>query len=78
MYQPKHFRIGDQARLHALFEDNALAMVVTVVDGSPEVNHVPVVLDAREGPHGRRRFRLARANPLADRLSSAQQPANES
>lgn len=77
MYQPKHFRISDHARLHALIEDNALAMIVTVVDGSPEVNHVPVVLDASEGPHGRLRFHLARANPLANRLSSAQQPADE-
>lgn len=77
MYQPKHFRIGDHARLHALIEGNALAMVVSVVDGSPEVNHVPVVLDASEGPHGRLRFHLARANPLAKQLSCAQGTANE-
>ena len=70
MYQPKHFRIDQLSRLHGLIEDNALAMLVTVMDGSLEVNHVPVVLDAAIGDFGRLRFHLARANPLAQLLAS--------
>ena len=77
MYRPKHFDIDEHGRLHNLIEDNALAMVVTVVDCMPEVNHVPVVLDPHVGPFGRLRFHLARANPLATRLSSAHGPADE-
>jgi len=77
MYQPKHFRNDDHARLHDLIRGNALGILVTVVDGSPQVNHVPVVLDADSGTCGRLRFHLARANPLADLLQSPPEKSGE-
>jgi transcriptional regulator len=77
MYQPKHFRNDDHARLHDLIRGNALGILITVVDGSPKVNHVPVVLDAHIGICGRLRFHLARANPLADLLQSPPEGPSE-
>jgi transcriptional regulator len=77
MYQPKHFRNDDHARLHDLIRGNALGILVTVVDGLPQVDHVPVVLDANGGTCGRLRFHLTRANPLADVLQSPPEGSGE-
>ena len=71
MYQPEHFRNEQHTQLHALIKDNALAMLVTLMHGELEVNHVPVVLDADVGEFGQLRFHLARANPLANWLTSS-------
>ncbi len=73
MYQPRHFRIDDRARLHGVIRDHALATLVTVIDGALEANHLPVLLDAEAGPHGALRFHLARANPLASALDGARE-----
>ena len=71
MYQLTHFRIDDHEPLHKLIKNNALGILVTTLDGTLEVNHVPVVLDVHSGNCGRLRFHLARANPLADWLASS-------
>lgn len=71
MYQPKPFRIDEHTPLHNLIKNNALGILVTTLDGTLEVNHVPVVLDIDSGDYGRLRFHLARANPLADWLASS-------
>ncbi len=71
MYQPRHFKMEDLARLHALICDHALGTLVTWVDGALEASHVPVVLDAAAGPCGTLRFHLARANPLVAALDGS-------
>jgi transcriptional regulator len=62
MYQPRHFVVTDEARLHALIEQNPLATWVTQGDGGElVVNHVPFLLDRARGlliGH------VARANPV--------------
>ena len=61
MYLPPHFEQTDEAALAALMREHPLAAVVSVQDGVPTADHVPLEYDA-----GSRTLRghVARANPL--------------
>jgi transcriptional regulator len=61
MYLPKHFEQTDNEVLHALMRDYPLASLVSVQDGGPEADHVPLEFDAVTNTL---RGHVARANPL--------------
>lgn len=62
MYTPKHFAEQDLAGLDALAARDAFATLVTVADGLPCVNHLPV-LYRRDGDSIELRGHWSRANP---------------
>ena len=64
MYCPRHFR---EERIETLLEfvmRHPLATLVTLADGRPDANHVPVLLDRTRGAMGSLCGHVARANPL--------------
>ncbi|CAD5374616.1 Transcriptional regulator [Rubrivivax sp. A210] len=61
MYQPAHFRQEDGAALVALMQAHPLAALVSVQDGEPTADHIPLQYDeAAQVLRGH----VARANPL--------------
>lgn len=69
MYLQKHFEESDVATMHALIRAQPLATWVTQADGELLVNHVPLLLQAGEGPNGTLCGHLPRANPAASAFS---------
>lgn len=65
MYQPPHFREDRPEIIHELIRTHPLATLVTVVEGRPEANHIPLLLDSGRGPMGTLRGHVARGNELA-------------
>ena len=63
MYVPPHFRKDERTALHQAIRDARLATIVTLGNEGLEASHVPVLLDATDGPHGAIRGHLAGANP---------------
>jgi transcriptional regulator len=61
MYLPNHFEQTDVGALHALMRDYPLAALVSVQDGEPTADHVPLAFDAATNML---RGHVARANPL--------------
>jgi transcriptional regulator len=61
MYLPAHFEHNDAAALHALMRAYPLATLVSVQDGLPCADHVPLEFDAAAQLL---RGHVARANPL--------------
>lgn len=59
MYVPKHFDETDEATLFTLMEQDPFAILVLTLNGRPEVNHVPVMIDRERKTIS---FHLARAN----------------
>ena len=64
MYLPAHFEQPDLPVLHALVREHPLATLVSVGPDGPTADHIPLVLDADDGPHGTLVGHVARANPL--------------
>ena len=64
MYLPRAFAETDLARLDALVEAQPFATLVTLRDGLPVADHVPVLYH-RDGERIELRGHVARANPLA-------------
>src|SRR6516165_8527801 len=62
MYVPPHFRQDERTALHQAIRDARLATIVTLGNEGLEASHVPVLLDAADGPHGAIRGHLAKAN----------------
>lgn len=61
MYLPTHFEQTDTQALHTLMREHPLATLVSVQDGEPTADHVPLEFDAATNTlHGH----VARANPL--------------
>ena len=46
MYLPKHFEQTDAEALHGLMRDYPLASLVSMQDGVPTADHVPLEFDA--------------------------------
>jgi transcriptional regulator len=61
MYLPRHFEQTDAAALQALMREHPLATLVSVQDGVPTADHVPLEFDAAGQTL---RGHVARANPL--------------
>jgi transcriptional regulator len=65
MYQPPHFREERVEVLHALIGSHPLATLVTVENGRPDANHIPMLIDRERGRLGVLRAHVARGNALA-------------
>jgi|LakMenEpi03Aug12_release.lakeMendotaPanAssembly.Ray.scaffolds.fasta_scaffold158739_2 transcriptional regulator len=50
--------------MHALMRSHPLATLVTIHDGVPEANHLPLLIDQEPSPNGTLRGHVARANPV--------------
>ena len=61
MYLPAHFEQTDASALQALMREHPLAALVTVQDGQPTADHIPLEYDAATQTL---RGHVARANPL--------------
>jgi len=64
MYQVGAFREERIDVMHALMRNHRLATLVTVNDGVPDANHLPLLIDPEPSPHGTLRGHVARANPV--------------
>jgi transcriptional regulator len=69
MYLPKHFEETDRDVLHALIRSHPLSTWVTHSAAGLLVDHIPFMLLADEGPHGKLVGHVARANPVWQSLS---------
>jgi transcriptional regulator len=65
MFRPPAFAEDDPAVLAAILAETRLATLISVVDGAPVADHVPVLFDPGRGSHGTLSGHLARANPQA-------------
>ncbi len=65
MYTPPAFREDDPAILHAVIRAARLAVLVSAAPdgGAPEATHLPLLLEAAEGPRGTLYGHVAKANP---------------
>lgn len=72
MYLPTHFQQDDLNDLFDLIEKNSLASLMVVHEGEIEANHILLELDRSAGEKGVLRGHIAKANPLATLLESAQ------
>lgn len=70
MYRPASFVENDLAALDALVERDSFVTLITVRDGMPEVNHLPV-LYRRDGEAIELRGHWARPNPQAKHAGPA-------
>jgi transcriptional regulator len=64
VYLPPHFAETDTAALHELIRDVPLGTLITAGSDGLAANHVPFVLDAHTGEHGRLLAHVARNNPV--------------
>lgn len=64
MYTPTHFNESRLPELQEFMRQYPLGSVVTQASGRLEANHVPLILDAGNGPIGILRGHIARANSL--------------
>lgn len=72
IYLPRHFDEPDLVALHALMRDAPFATLISVLDGEPQITHLPVLCDSSRGPYGTLSGHLARANPHWRALSQGQ------
>jgi len=63
MYMPELYREDDLPTLHALMRDYSFATLVTQHEGVPFASHLPLILEADQGPYGTLLGHVARANP---------------
>lgn len=64
MYLPKHFEETRTGVMHDLVEAHPLCTLVTLTDGLPEANHIPMLLTRRNEGLGFLTGHVARNNPL--------------
>lgn len=70
MYQVGAFREERIDVMHALMRNHPLATLVTVNDGIPDANHLPLLIDPEPSPYGTLRGHVARANPVWQQAGS--------
>lgn len=71
MYLPKHFQENRVEVLHDLIRSHPLATLITVSNGAPNANHIPMHVDDSPAPFGTLRGHVARANPILDDWQAA-------
>ena len=64
MYQVDAFREERIDVMQALMRDHRLATLVSVQDGVPQANHLPLLIDPDPAPNGTLRGHVARANSV--------------
>ena len=72
MYIPAHFAESRPEELHRVIREHPLGVLVTHGSDGLDADHIPFMLLPEEGPHGRLRAHVARANPVWQR--AADQP----
>lgn len=72
MYLPSHFREDRPEVLRQLIEAHPLAALVSTGASGLLANHLPLLLDPAEGPHGTLTGHLARANDQWQTFGSAE------
>ena len=65
MYRPGAFAVDDLAVLHTVIRERVFTTLAAIVGGTVTFAYAPVVLDTRNGSHGRIRYHLAIGNALA-------------
>lgn len=70
MYQVGAFREERIDVMHALMRNHPLATLVTVNDGIPDANHLPLLIDPEPLPYGTLRGHVTRANPVWQQAGS--------
>jgi transcriptional regulator len=63
MYVPASFAENDPARLHDFMRRRSFALLTSMGGNGLFASHLPLLLDAQTGPHGRLTGHMARANP---------------
>ncbi|ONH53854.1 negative transcriptional regulator, PaiB family [Pseudomonas cedrina] len=63
MYIPRAFALDDLAQLQQLIQHTRLAQLVTLGEQGLQASHLPLLLNADEGPNGTLYGHLAKANP---------------
>lgn len=73
MYNPPAFREDRPEALREIMRAARLALLVSAAPdgGAPEATHLPLMLDAGEGPHGTLYGHVAKANPHWQGLAAA-------
>jgi len=71
MYLPPCHRLTDRDALFSLIDDHPLGTWVCQGPGGLTVNHIPFMLDRRQGPHGTLLGHVARANTVWRDLHTA-------
>jgi transcriptional regulator len=74
MYLPKHFSEDRPEILKQLIIENPLASLVTVFQGIPELNHIPMILSA-DGKF--LQCHIPKANPLYEQLHQTESQQNQ-
>lgn len=69
MYVPSVFSQTELSQLHDMLERYSFAILITPSDESPQITHLPLLLDRNSGPQGTIVGHLARANPHANQLT---------
>ncbi len=64
MYIPQSFEENSIEKLHELINAHPLSVFVSIKDGSPEVNHIPLLLSQSGASYGVLTGHIARANTL--------------
>ena len=64
MYQPAHFDETRPEVVRELMRAHPLATLVTLDADGLNANHIPLLFDAEDGPHGTLRGHVARGNPV--------------
>ena len=64
MYEVGAFREERIDVMHALMRSHRLATLITVNNGVPDANHLPLLIDPEPSPYGTLRGHVARANPV--------------
>lgn len=67
MYIPAHFAESRPEELHRVIREHPLGVLVTHGSEGLDADHIPFMLLPDEGPYGRLRAHVARANPVWQR-----------
>lgn len=70
MYTPSAFAIDDLHELHQQILATRLAVLVTHGEQGLQASHIPLLLDAEQGPNGTLYGHLAKANPQWQELQN--------
>jgi transcriptional regulator len=63
MYLPSAFSVKDREKLHAFLREHSFAVLASNDGRGLMASHLPLLLDAEQGPHGHLLGHMARANP---------------
>lgn len=64
MYNPKHFEESRPEELHRIIQTYPLGVLVVNGPSGLDANHLPFLLDAASGEHGKLQAHVARANSV--------------